>query len=61
MKNSYQEKFGYRIERTAGKVKSQMAPWIQEVIKSPFCVLTTKGGTPGLVKVLNDKHFSFRT
>jgi hypothetical protein len=25
MKNSYQEKFGYPVERTAGRVKSQMA------------------------------------
>ena len=45
-----------------------MAPWIQEFIsKSPFCVLATsnadgdcdaspKGGTPGFVKVLNDKQ-----
>jgi len=68
MKNSYQEKFGYPIERTAGKVRSQMAPWIQEFIsKSPFCVLATsnadgdcdaspKGGMPGFVKVLNDKQ-----
>ena len=68
MKNSYQEKFGYPVERTAGKVRSQMAPWIQEFIsKSPFCVLATssadgdcdaspKGGMPGFVKVLNDKQ-----
>lgn len=68
MQNKYQEKFGYPIERTAGKVKSYMAPWIQEFIrKSPFCVLATanangdcdaspKGGTPGFVKVLNDRQ-----
>ena len=68
MQNKYQEKFGYPVERTAGKVKSQMALWVQEFIrKSPFCVLATsnangdcdaspKGGRPGFVKVLNDKQ-----
>ena len=68
MQNKYQEKFGYPVPRTAGKVKPQMAPWIQDFIKrSPFCVLATsnaagdcdaspKGGTPGFVKVLNDKQ-----
>jgi uncharacterized protein len=68
MLNKYQEKFGYPVERSAGKVKSQMASWLQEFIgKSPFCVLATsnasgdcdaspKGGTPGFVKVLNDRQ-----
>ena len=36
MQNKYQEKFGYPVERSAGKVKSQMASWLQEFIgKSP--------------------------
>lgn len=68
MENKYQEKFGYPIPRTAGKVKTKMAPWIQDFIRlSPFCVLATsnskgdcdaspKGGIPGFVKVLNDKQ-----
>ena len=68
MQNKYQKKFGYPAERTAGKVKSAMAGWIQEFIRhSPFCVLATssadgdcdaspKGGKPGFVKVLNDKQ-----
>ena len=68
MQNKYQEKFGYPVPRTAGKVKPQMAPWIQDFIRrSPFCVLATsdahgncdaspKGGTPGFVKVLNEKQ-----
>jgi uncharacterized protein len=68
MKNPYQEKFGYPIPRTAGKVKAHMAPWIQDFIRhSPFCIVATsnaqgdcdaspKGGTPGFVKVLNDKQ-----
>jgi hypothetical protein len=45
-----------------------MAPWIQDFIRhSPFCVMATsnatgncdaspKGGTPGFVKILNDKQ-----
>ena len=68
MENKYQNKFGYPAERTAGKVKPVMAPWIQDFIRhSPFCVLATsnakgdcdaspKGGKPGFVKVLNDKQ-----
>src|SRR5918994_559005 len=68
MQNTYQEKFGDPVERSAGKVRSQMAPWVQEFIrKSPFCVLATsnasgdcdaspKGGTPGFVKVMNEKQ-----
>src|SRR4030095_3263292 len=68
MKNPYQEKFGYPIPRTAGKVKAHMAPWIQDFIRhSPFCIVATsnatgdcdaspKGGTPGFVKMLNDKQ-----
>ena len=68
MSTKYQDKFGYPVERTAGKVRSHMAPWIQEFIRhSPFCVIATsnaagdcdaspKGGTPGFVKILNDKQ-----
>ena len=68
MENKYQAKFGYPVPRTAGKVKPQMASWIQDFIRhSPFCVLATsnadgncdaspKGGTPGFVKVLNDRQ-----
>jgi PPOX class probable FMN-dependent enzyme len=66
--NKYQEKFGYPVERTMGKVRPAMAPWIQDFIRhSPFCVMATcdrnghcdaspKGGTPGFVKILNDKQ-----
>ena len=68
MHTKYQDKFGYPVPRTAGKVRSRMAPWIQDFIRhSPFCVMATsnsngacdaspKGGTPGFVKVLNDKQ-----
>ena len=68
MENRYQEKFGYPIQRTKGKVRSYMALWIQDFIRhSPFCVMATsnaegdcdaspKGGIPGFVKVLNDRQ-----
>ena len=68
MENQYQEKFGYPIERTKGKVRPAMMPWIQDFIRnSPFCVMATsdaqgncdaspKGGLPGFVKILNDRQ-----
>lgn len=68
MENKYQSKFGSPVERTKGKVRPTIAPWIQEFIRhSPFCVMATsnaegqcdaspKGGTPGFVKILNDKQ-----
>jgi PPOX class probable FMN-dependent enzyme len=68
MNNKYQDRFGYPIERTKGKVRPFMAAWIQDFIRhSPFCVMATsnakgdcdaspKGGMPGFVKVLNDKQ-----
>ena len=43
MINKYQDKFGYPLERTKGKVKPAMAAWIQEFIRhSPFCILATR-------------------
>ena len=68
MDSKYQEKFGHPVERTKGKVRPYMAKWIQDFIRnSPFCVMATsnaqgdcdaspKGGTPGFVKILNDKQ-----
>jgi len=68
MNNKYQDRFGYPIERTKGKVRPFMAAWVQDFIRhSPFCVMATsnakgdcdaspKGGMPGFVKVLNDKQ-----
>jgi len=68
MENKFQEKFGYPIERTKGKVRPAMVPWIQDFIRnSPFCVMATsnskgdcdaspKGGLPGFVKILNDRQ-----
>jgi predicted pyridoxine 5'-phosphate oxidase superfamily flavin-nucleotide-binding protein len=68
MSTKYQDKFGHPAERTKGKVRPVMAPWIQDFIRhSPFCVMATsnrsgdcdaspKGGKPGFVKVVNDKQ-----
>ena len=68
MQTKYQEKFGYPVPRTAGKVRPAMVEWIQEFIRrSPFCVMATsngngdcdaspKGGKPGFVKVLNARQ-----
>jgi uncharacterized protein len=68
MESKFQEKFGHPVERTKGKVRPYMAAWIQDFIRhSPFCVMATsnaegdcdaspKGGTPGFVKVVNDKQ-----
>jgi len=68
MDNKFQEKFGYPVERTKGKVRRAMVPWIQDFIRnSPFCVMATsnsegdcdaspKGGLPGFVKILNDRQ-----
>src|SRR6476660_2639480 len=68
MSTKYQDKFGHPIERTKGKVRPFMAVWIQDFIRhSPFCVMATsnengdcdaspKGGTPGFVKVLNERQ-----
>jgi len=68
MSTKYQDKFGYPVERTKGKVRPFMAAWIQDFIRhSPFCVMATsnnngdcdaspKGGMPGFVKVLNDSQ-----
>jgi uncharacterized protein len=56
------------VERTKGKVRPVMAAWIQDFIRhSPFCVMATrngngdcdaspKGGTPGFVRVVNEKQ-----
>ena len=43
MTNKYQDKFGYPVEHTKGKVRPPMAAWIQEFIRrSPFCVLANR-------------------
>lgn len=66
--NQSQQIFGESADRPKNKVKDHMVPWVQEFIKqSPFMVMASsnegghcdaspKGGKPGFVKVLDDKH-----
>lgn len=67
-RNQFQEKFGAPSERAASKVAPYMNEWVQEFIRhSPFVILATsnqhgdcdaspKGGKPGFVKILDDRH-----
>ena len=66
--NRYQEHYGLPRESTAEKVRDHLHPWVQEFIRhAPFCVLSSadaegncdaspKGGRPGFVKVVDDRH-----
>jgi PPOX class probable FMN-dependent enzyme len=69
--NRFREIFGLPGSRAVTKVKDFMTPYVQEFIQnSPFAVMATsgtagqcdaspKGGKPGFVKVLDDKHLLF--
>jgi PPOX class probable FMN-dependent enzyme len=66
--NRFQESFGTPVDRTRGKLRDHLHPWVQEFIRNaPFAVLATadaegrcdaspRGGRPGFVKVLDDRH-----
>ena len=66
--NRFSEQFGYASGRAATKVKNYMTDYVQEFISnSPFTVMASsdeegncdaspKGGKPGFVKVLDDRH-----
>ena len=66
--NPFHEQFGKPAERTQAKVRPYMIDWVQDFIRqSPFVILATsntagqcdaspKGGKPGFVKVLDDRH-----
>ena len=66
--NQAQEIFGEPSERAKGKVRPYMVPWVKDFIcHSPFLVMASsnaqgacdaspKGGKPGFVKVIDDKH-----
>ena len=70
-RNRFAEEFGNPKDTTAAKVKPQMSSYVQEFIKhAPFAVMATsdasgqsdaspKGGTPGFVRVLDDRHLLF--
>ena len=67
----FNEAFGPSSERAVTKLKSHLTPYVQEFIRAaPFAVMATtggdgrcdaspKGGKPGFVKVLDEKHLLF--
>jgi PPOX class probable FMN-dependent enzyme len=69
--NRFADTFGYPAGRAATKVKPEMTPYVQEFIaNSPFAVMASsdpegncdaspKGGRPGFVRVLDDRHLLF--
>ena len=69
--NRFGETFGYPKEVVVDKVKDNMPLYVQEFIKrSPFVVMATsneegacdaspKGGKPGFIQVLDDRHLLF--
>ncbi len=70
-RSSFNDTFGDPKETTAAKVKARLTPYVQEFIKlSPFAVLASadaagncdaspKGGKPGFVTVLDERHLLF--
>lgn len=70
-RNRFSDNFGYPTGRAATKVKDYMTPYVQEFIQhSPFVIQATssadgscdaspKGGKPGFVRVLDEKHLLF--
>jgi PPOX class probable FMN-dependent enzyme len=67
----FNETFGPTSDRAIQKLKSHLTPYIQEFVRAaPFAVMATtdgqgrcdaspKGGKPGFVKVLDEKHLLF--
>jgi len=67
----FNESFGAPSDRAVLKLKSHLTPYVQEFIKAaPFAVMATtdgkgrcdaspKGGKPGFVKVVDEKHLLF--
>ncbi len=70
-RNRFSDTFGYPSGRAATKVVGKMTPYVQEFIQNaPFviqasadadgnCDASPKGGKPGFVKVLDEKHLVF--
>ena len=69
--NRFADAFGYPKGRAVTKVKDYMTPYVQEFIgRSPFVVMASsdasghcdaspKGGKPGFVRVLDERHLLF--
>lgn len=69
--STFNTAFGAPSDRAVAKLKTHLTPYIQEFIKAaPFAVMATtgddgrcdaspKGGKPGFVKVLDEKHLLF--
>ena len=67
----FHDTFGQPSERAVLKLKAHLTPYVQEFIRNaPFAVMATtggegrcdaspKGGKPGFVKVLDEKHLLF--
>ena len=70
-RNRFSVAFGYPKDTVVGKLKPYLTRYVQEFVKhSPFVVMATsdaagncdaspKGGKPGFVRVLDDKHLLF--
>ena len=70
-RNRFSEAFGYPKDTVVGKLKPYLTRYVQEFVKhSPFVVMATsdasgncdaspKGGKPGFVRVLDDRHLLF--
>ncbi len=66
--STFQQQFGLPSKGAREKVRDHMTPWVQEFIRNaPFAVMATsnrngqcdaspRGGKPGFVKVLDDRH-----
>jgi PPOX class probable FMN-dependent enzyme len=66
--NRFADTFGYPKGRAVTKLKDYMTPYVQEFIRhAPFMIMATsdptgrcdaspKGGAPGFVKVLDERH-----
>ena len=69
--STYNGQFGPPSERAVKKLKGHLTPWVQEFVQNaPFVVMATadadgrcdaspKGGKPGFVKVIDDRHLLF--
>ena len=70
-RNRFSEAFGYPKDTVVGKLKPYLTRYVQEFVRhSPFVVMATsddegncdaspKGGKPGFVRVLDNKHLLF--